>query len=136
MSAAANQPNAIVPHATDQAPAAIGPYSQSVSFGGLLFTSGQIALDPASGQMVDGGFEAEAVRVFANLRAVLASAGCDFSDVLKATVYLADMADFPVLNALYAQVFGDHKPARSTVQAAVLPRNARVEIDLVARIPG
>lgn len=122
-------------HATADAPQAIGPYSQAVSSNGILYTSGQIALDPASGDMVGGGLEAEARRVFENLRAVLAVAGCSFADVLKATVYLADMADFPVLNAIYAEAFGEHKPARSTVQAAALPKGARVEIDLVARIP-
>lgn len=125
----------IRPHATEAAPAAIGPYSQAVSVGGFLFTSGQIGLDPATGTMVDGGFEAQARRVFANLAAVLDSAGCTFADVVKATVYVADMADFPVLNGIYAEAFGDHKPARSTVQAAALPLAARVEIDLVARIP-
>ena len=126
--------NAITPHATPDAPAAIGPYSQAVSAGGFLFTSGQIALVPASGEMVGGGFEAEAERVFANLEAVLAAAGCGFADVVKATVYLADMADFPVLNRIYAAAFGAHKPARSTVQAAALPKGARVEIDLVAKL--
>ena len=125
----------IVPHATDGAPKAIGPYSQSVSVAGFLFTSGQIALDPASGEMANADFETEARRVFANLDAVLASAGCAFGDVVKATVYLADMNDFTKLNAIYAQAFGDHKPARSTVQAAALPKGARVEIDLVARLP-
>jgi 2-iminobutanoate/2-iminopropanoate deaminase len=127
---------AIRSHATDRAPEAIGPYSQAVSAGGFLFTSGQIALDPASGEMVTGGFEPEARRVFANLEAVLAAAGCGFADVVKATVYVADMADFPVLNGIYAEAFGEHKPARSTVQAAALPKGARVEIDLVARLPG
>ena len=122
-------------HHTTAAPAAIGPYSQAVAVGGVLYTSGQIALDPASGVLVAGGFEAEARQVLTNLRAVLASAGCEFGDVLKATVYLVDMADFPVLNAIYAEAMGDHKPARSTVQAAALPKGARVEIDLVARIP-
>lgn len=120
---------------TDAAPAAIGPYSQAVSVAGFLYTSGQIGLDPATGKMVAGGFEAQARRVFANLEAVLGSAGCSFADVVKATVYVADMADFPVLNGIYAEAFGDHKPARSTVQAAALPLAARVEIDLVARIP-
>ncbi len=120
---------------TPSAPAAIGPYSQAVAVGGVLYTSGQIALDPASGALVAGGFEAEARQVFANLRAVLASAGCGFADVLKATVYLADMAEFPVLNAIYAEAMGGHKPARSTVQVAALPKGARVEIDLVARLP-
>jgi 2-iminobutanoate/2-iminopropanoate deaminase len=126
----------IVPHATDGAPQAIGPYSQSVSVDGFLFTSGQIALDPSTGEMVTESFEAEARRVFANLAAVLASAGCGFDDVVKATVSLADMGDFAVLNRIYAESFGGHKPARSTVQAAALPRGARVEIDLIARLPG
>jgi len=124
---------AIHPHHTEAAPAAIGPYSQSVSFGELLFTSGQIALEPGSGALVTGGLEAEARQVFRNLAAVLASAGCGFDDVLKATVYLVDMADFPALNGIYAEAFGAHKPARSTVAVAALPKGARVEIDLVAR---
>jgi 2-iminobutanoate/2-iminopropanoate deaminase len=122
-------------NSTDRAPRAIGPYSQSVSAGGFLYTSGQIALDPATGELVAGGFEAQARQVFANLEAVLASAGCRFADVVKATVYLADMADFATLNGVYAAAFGDHKPARSTVQAAGLPKGARVEIDLVALLP-
>jgi 2-iminobutanoate/2-iminopropanoate deaminase len=125
----------IQPHATDQAPAAIGPYAQAVSVGGFLYTSGQIALDPASGQIVAGGFEAEARQVLANLRAVLASAGCSFADVVKATVYVVDLADFPRLNALYAEAMGDHRPARSTVQVAALPKGGLVEIDLVAKLP-
>ncbi|GMU66474.1 MAG: reactive intermediate/imine deaminase [Acidobacteriota bacterium] len=123
-------------HASDGAPRAIGPYSQAVSTDGWLFTSGQVGLDPATGELVPGGFEAQARRVFENLRAVLAAAGCDFGDVVKATVYLADMADFATLNGIYAEAFGDHRPARSTVQAAALPKAARVEIDLVARRRG
>jgi len=122
-------------HHTDRAPAAIGPYSQAVSADGWLYTSGQIALDPESGQMVDGGFEAQARQVLANLRQVLSSAGCTFNDVVKATIYVADMANFPVLNELYGEAMGDHRPARSTVQAAALPKGALVEIDLVVRIP-
>lgn len=122
-------------HHTDAAPQAIGPYSQAVSCDGILYTSGQIGLDPALGEMVPGGFEPQARRVFENLRQVLASAGCGFGDVLKATVYLQSMDDFPVLNGIYAEAFGSHKPARSTTQAAFLPRGALVEIDLVARIP-
>lgn len=133
MSATREAPDAIRPHHTEAAPAAIGPYSQAVSFGDLLFTSGQIALDPASGALATGGLEAEARQVFRNLGAVLAASGCGFVDVLKATVYLVDMADFPALNAIYAEVFGGHKPARSTVAVAALPKGARVEIDLVAR---
>jgi 2-iminobutanoate/2-iminopropanoate deaminase len=120
---------------TDQAPKAIGPYSQSVSIDGWLYTSGQVAIDPATGDLVDGGFEAQARRVFENLRQVLASAGCSFRDVVKATVYVVDMGDFPKLNAIYAEAMGDHRPARSTVQVAALPKAALVEIDLVARIP-
>lgn len=120
---------------TDGAPAAIGPYAQAVAAGGWLFTSGQIGLDPASGELVAGGFEAQARQVLANLEAVLAAAGCGFRDVVKATVYVADMADFPTLNGLYAEAMGDHRPARSTVQAAALPKGALVEIDLVARVP-
>lgn len=120
---------------TDQAPKAIGPYSQSVSVDGWLYTSGQVAIDPSTGDLVDGGFEAQARRVFENLRQVLASAGCSFTDVVKATVYVIDMGDFPKLNAIYAEAMGDHRPARSTVQVAALPKAAMVEIDLVARIP-
>lgn len=122
-------------HHTDQAPAAIGPYSQAVSADGWLYTSGQVGLDPATGEMVAGGFDAQARQVLANLKAVLASAGCSFQDVIKTTVYLADFKDFPALNALYAEAMGSHRPARSTVQAAGLPKGALVEIDMVARIP-
>jgi 2-iminobutanoate/2-iminopropanoate deaminase len=120
-------------HHTDGAPRAIGPYSQAVSVDGWLYTSGQVGLDPATAELVPGGFEAQARQVFQNLRQVLASAGCTFADVVKATVYLADMADFPTLNGIYAEAMGDHRPARSTVQVAGLPKGARVEIDLVAR---
>ncbi len=119
---------------TDQAPPAIGPYSQAVVVDGWLYTSGQIGLDPATGAMVEGGFEAEARRVLENLRAVLAAAGCGFRDVVRATVYVTNLGDFPVLNALYAEAMGDHRPARSTVQVAALPKGALVEVDLVARI--
>jgi 2-iminobutanoate/2-iminopropanoate deaminase len=120
-------------HHTEGAPRAIGPYSQAVSADGWLYTSGQVGLDPATAELVPGGFEAQARRVFLNLRQVLAAAGCTFADVLKATVYLADFADFPKLNEIYAEAMGDHRPARSTVQVAGLPKGARVEIDLVAR---
>lgn len=124
-------------HHTDQAPAAIGPYSQAVSVDGWLYTSGQVGLDPATGEIVAGGFEAQARRALENLRQVLASAGCGFQDVVKATVYVVDLADFPRLNAIYGEAMGEHRPARSTVQAAALPRGALVEIDLVARLrPG
>lgn len=122
-------------HHTDNAPKAIGPYSQALEVDGWLYTSGQIALDPATGEMVEGGFEAQARQVLKNLREVLASAGCRFRDVVKATVYVVDLADFPKLNALYAEAMGDHRPARSTVQVAALPKGALVEVDLVARVP-
>jgi 2-iminobutanoate/2-iminopropanoate deaminase len=121
-------------HHTADAPEAIGPYSQSVEIDGWLFTSGQVGLDPATGELAKGGFEAQARQVLANLGAVLTSAGCTFADVVKATVYVTDLADFATLNALYAEAMGDHRPARSTVQVAALPAGARVEIDLVARI--
>ena len=122
-------------HHTDGAPAAIGPYAQAVAAGGFLFTSGQIPLDPATGNMVDGGFEAQARQVLSNLRAVLAAADCTFADVVKATVYVVDLADFPKLNTLYGEAMGTHRPARSTVQVAALPKGALVEIDLVAKLP-
>ena len=120
-------------HHSEGAPRAIGPYSQAVSVDGWLYTSGQVGLDPATGELVAGGFEAQARRVFANLREVLAAAGCTFGDVVKATVYVTDLGDFPRLNQLYAEAMGDHRPARSTVQVAALPKGALVEIDLVAR---
>ena len=120
---------------TDQAPEAIGPYSQAISIDGWLYTSGQIALDPATGEIVAGGFEAQAQRVLENLRQVLGIAGCTFSDVVKATVYVADLGDFPVLNELYGEALGGHRPARTTVQVAALPKGALVESDLVAKIP-
>jgi 2-iminobutanoate/2-iminopropanoate deaminase len=117
---------------TDQAPKAIGPYSQAVSHGDLIYSAGQIALDPASMQVVAGGVAEQTERVMANLAAVLEAAGSDLSRVLKTTVFLADMADFAAMNEVYARWFGDHRPARSTVAAAGLPRNVRVEIEVVA----
>jgi len=122
-------------HHTKEAPAAIGPYSQAVSIDGWLYTSGQIGLDPATGELVAGGFEAQARRVLANLRAVLASAGCTFHHVVKATIYVTDLGCFPQLNELYGEAMGKHHPARSTVEVAALPKGALVEIDLVARMP-
>ena len=118
--------------ATAAAPKAIGPYSQAVKANGLVYTSGQIALDPASGNLVNGSFEAQVRRVFQNLEAVLTEAGSDFGKVLKATVFITDFADFQTLNTVYAEFFGDHKPARTTVAVAALPKGASVEIDLVA----
>ncbi len=126
---------AVTTHHSDHAPAAIGPYSQAVSVAGWLFSSGQVALDPATGSLVEGGFEAQARRVLANLGAVLATAGLTFADVVKTTVYLVDLADFPILNTLYSETMGDHRPARSTVQVAALPKGALVEIDLIAKMP-
>jgi 2-iminobutanoate/2-iminopropanoate deaminase len=120
---------------TDSAPKAIGPYSQAVALDGWLYTSGQTPIDPATGKLVDGGFEAQARRVFENLRQVLASSGCNFQDVVKANVYVIDLGDFPKLNAIYAEAMGEHRPARSTVQVAALPMGAMVEIELVAKIP-
>lgn len=118
--------------ASSQAPKAIGPYSQAVKANGFLFTSGQIALDPVSGNLIGGDFNAQARRVFENLKAVLTEAHTDFSRVVKATVYLTDLADFQALNTIYAEYFGEHKPARTTVGVSQLPRGSRVEIDLVA----
>lgn len=119
---------------TSNAPAAIGPYSQAVAANGFLFTAGQIALDPASGQVVAGDVVAQTERVLANLAAILEAAGVSFRDVVKTTVFLADMADFPRMNEVYARVFGDTRPARSTVQAAGLPRGVLVEIEAVAAL--
>jgi len=120
--------------ATDKAPKAIGPYSQAIRSGNILYTSGQIALDPATGNLVDGDFAAQVRRVFENLKAVLTAAGTDFSRVVKATVYLTDLANFATLNEIYASYFGDTKPARSTVGVAQLPKGALIEIDLIAMV--
>ena len=117
---------------TDKAPAAIGPYSQAVMANGFLFSAGQIALDPATGQMVDGGVTGQTERVMENLQAVLESAGLSWTDVVKTTVYLHDMADFPKVNEIYGRWIGDARPARSTVQVTALPRGGLVEIDMVA----
>ena len=119
---------------TSDAPAAIGPYSQAVTAGGFLFTAGQIALDPKSGQVVEGGVEQQTERVMTNLSAVLKEAGATWSSVVKTTVYLHDMADFPKMNEIYGRWLGDARPARSTVQAAGLPRGVLVEIDVVAKL--
>ncbi len=119
---------------TGDAPAAIGPYSQAVTAGGFLFTAGQIALDPTSGHVVDGGIEQQTERVMTNLAAVLQEAGAGWSSVVKTTVYLHDMADFPAMNEVYARWLGDSRPARSTIQAAGLPRGVLVEIDVVAKL--
>ncbi len=120
---------------TPRAPAAIGPYAQGVVANGLLFTAGQIALDPATGEMIDGGVAPQAERALLNLSAVLAAAGTDWSNVIKTTVYLRSMADFPAVNEVYARILGDARPARSTVEVAGLPRGGLVEIDAVAALP-
>ena len=118
--------------ATPDAPAAIGPYSQGVKANGFVYTSGQIALDPATGNLVDGSFEEQVHRVFRNLQAILHAAGTDFNRVLKATVYVTDLGNFGTLNSIYASYFGDHKPARTTVEVPKLPKGGAVEIDLIA----
>ncbi len=120
--------------ATPGAPKAIGPYSQGIVVHGLVYTAGQIALDPATGEVVAGGVAEQTARVLDNLRAVLAAAGSGLDRVVKTTVFLADMADFGAMNEVYARTFGDHKPARSTVAAAGLPRGVRVEIEAVAAV--
>lgn len=119
---------------TPSAPAAIGPYSQAISAGGFLFVSGQIPLDPATGNMVDGDIAAQTHRVFKNLEAVLEAGGASLGAVVRTTVYLADMNDFPAVNEVYATYFSPPEPARATVQAARLPRDARVEIDCIAKL--
>jgi 2-iminobutanoate/2-iminopropanoate deaminase len=118
--------------ATESAPTAIGPYSQGIRAGQLVFCSGQIPLDPATGQVVGGDIAAQTRQVFANLQAVLTAAGASLDHVVKTTVYLADMNDFAAMNEVYATFFGSPAPARATVQAARLPRDARVEIDAIA----
>jgi 2-iminobutanoate/2-iminopropanoate deaminase len=119
---------------TASAPQAIGPYSQGVIANGLLFTAGQIAIDPQTGRLVEGGFVEQTERVLKNLSAVLEGAGAGWEDVVKTTVYLHDMADFPTFNEMYGRHIGDARPARSTIQAAGLPRGALVEIDAVVRV--
>jgi 2-iminobutanoate/2-iminopropanoate deaminase len=119
---------------SDGAPAAIGPYSQAIVSGGFVFTAGQIALDPKSGEFVAGDVAAQTQRVLENLAAVLKAGGSSLKHVVKTTVYLADIADFAKMNEVYARHFSEPFPARSTVQAAALPKGARVEIDAIARL--
>ena len=126
--------SAINPVSTPGAPRAIGPYSQGVVAGGFLFTAGQVGFDPASGELVDEGIAEQTGRVLENLRAILRAAGLDLSAVVKTTVFLVDMADFAAMNEVYAGAFGDHRPARSTVAVASLPRGARVEIEAIAAL--
>jgi 2-iminobutanoate/2-iminopropanoate deaminase len=120
--------------ATPSAPRAIGPYSQAIRAGSLLFVSGQIPMDPATGQMVEGSIAAQTHRVFQNLGAILEAAGASFDQVVRTTVYLADMNDFAAMNEVYGTYFSSPAPARATVQAAKLPRDARLEIDLIASL--
>lgn len=118
--------------ATTGAPAAIGPYSQAIALDGLVFTSGQLGLEPATGAMVEGGVAAQAERALANLGAVLEAAGSSFDDVVKCTIFLVDMADFAAVNEVYSRFMPTPPPARTTVAVAALPKAALVEIDAVA----
>jgi 2-iminobutanoate/2-iminopropanoate deaminase len=120
---------------SDKAPAAIGPYSQAVIANGFMYSAGQLALDPASGEMVKGDIVAQTERVMENLQNILASAGAAWTDVVKVTVYLQDLAHFPAVNEIYARWIGDARPARSTVQVAALPRGALIEVDVIALLP-
>ncbi len=119
---------------TANAPAPIGPYNQAIKSGHLIYTSGQIPIDPETGDLVAGGIREQTIQVFENLKAVLEAAGCSLADVIKTTVYLANMGDFPEFNVVYAEYFGEkNAPARSTVQVAALPKGSLVEIELVAK---
>jgi len=119
---------------TPQAPAAIGPYSQAIRAGNLLFVSGQIPLDPDTGQVVEGDAAVQTARVLRNLSAILEAAGSSLNQVLKTTVYLKDMANFAIMNEVYGRFFPETPPARATVEVARLPRNVAVEIDLIAEV--
>lgn len=114
------------------APAAIGPYSQAIQFENLIFCSGQLGINPETGKLVDDTIEGQAAQIFKNMQAVLEAAEVSLSDVVKTTVFLTSMSDFPVVNPLYAKAFGEHKPARSTVQVAGLPLSAKIEIECIA----
>jgi 2-iminobutanoate/2-iminopropanoate deaminase len=120
---------------TDKAPAAIGPYSQGIVANGFLFTAGQIAIDPATGQVESGNVAAQTQRVMSNLAAVLATVGASWKDVVKTTVFLHDMNEFPIVNEIYGKALGDARPARSTVQVSALPRGVLVEIEAVVAMP-
>ena len=124
----------IKPVHSDQAPKAVGPYSQAMRDGQLLYLSGQIGLDPVSGSLVGDAVEAQARQVMQNLSAVLKAGGSSTDGIIKANIYLVDMADFPKINTIYAEWLGEHRPARATVAVAALPLGAKVEIDLVARV--
>lgn len=118
--------------ATDRAPKAIGPYSQAIRHNGLVFASGQIPLDPATSQLIEGGIDEQTARVLENLKGVLEAAGAGLDSVLKTTVFLKDMGEFAAMNEVYAKYFGANPPARSTVEVARLPRDVRVEIEAIA----
>lgn len=120
---------------TEAAPEAIGPYSQAVGYNGLLFLSGQVAIDPDAGEMIDGGIEEQVTQVMANLSAVLEAAGVNFSHVIRTTIYLADMDDFETVNEIYGRFFDTNPPARATVEVGTLPKDALVEVDLIAARP-
>jgi 2-iminobutanoate/2-iminopropanoate deaminase len=122
--------------ATGGAPKAIGPYSQGIVVGNFLFTAGQVALDPSTGELVVGGIADQTTRALENLQAVLSAAASSLSQVVKTTVFLVDMADFAEMNEVYGRFFGDHRPARSTVAVAGLPRGALVEIEVIATVSG
>ena len=119
---------------TDRAPKAIGPYSQGIAASGFLFLSGQVPLDPGTGQLVQGTVQEEVTRVLENLKGVLEAAGSGLQGVVRTTVYLTNLEDFTAMNEVYARYFGEHRPARSTIQVAALPRGARVEIDAIASV--
>ena len=119
---------------TKNAPAAVGPYSQAIRTGDLLFCSGQIPLVPETGLMVEGGIEVQARQMFANIKAVLNAAGADFSNVVKTTVFMTDLKDFGVFNAIYAEYFPENPPARSCVQVCALPKGALVECEVIAKL--
>jgi 2-iminobutanoate/2-iminopropanoate deaminase len=132
--ATVNRPD-MRPVAVNGAPKAIGPYSQGVVANGFLYTAGMLARDPETNKPVEGDITVQTNRIIDNLEAVLAGAGCSLKDVVKVTVYMTDLNDFPKMNEVYAARFGDNKPARSTIQAAKLPGGANMEVDMVARLP-
>jgi 2-iminobutanoate/2-iminopropanoate deaminase len=120
--------------ATDGAPKAIGPYSQGIGANGFVFTAGQVALDPKTGELVPGGIAEQTTRALENLRAILTEAGSSMAQVVKTTVFLVDMTEFAAMNEVYGRAFGTHRPARSTVAVTALPRGARVEIEAIAEV--
>lgn len=120
---------------SDRAPRAVGPYSQAIAHQGMIYASGQIGLNPETGTLAGESLEAQAEQITRNLEAVLAAAGCSTSDIIRTTIFLVDMDDFPKVNEIYANWLGEHRPARATVAVAALPLGAKVEMDLIARIP-